>query len=185
MTAQALAGLLADETRLRVFSAIVLGATTPAEITSMTGEQTRNVALALHKLTTGGLVTDDGGRLTAATGRFREVLRSAAPTERAGTGTGTGDDSTDSLLRTFVDGDRLLGLPSRIGRRRAVPAHLAQHAFRPGERYPEQSVNDILRKWSEGSGTDHVAIRRYLVELDIVDRADGLYWLRTEAGTGS
>ncbi|MGW2844112.1 DUF2087 domain-containing protein [Streptomyces sp. NPDC001274] len=183
MTAQALAGLLADETRLRVFSAIVLGATTPAEITSTTGEQTRNVALALHKLTTGGLVTDDGGRLTAATGRFREVLRSAAPTERAGAG--TGDDSTDSLLRTFVDGDRLLGLPSRIGRRRAVLTHLAQHAFRPGERYPEQAVNDILRQWSEGSGTDHVAIRRYLVELDIVDRADGLYWLRAEAGTGS
>ncbi|MFF8694121.1 DUF2087 domain-containing protein [Streptomyces sp. NPDC015144] len=183
MTAQALAGLLADEIRLRVFSAIVLGATTPAEIASTTGEQTRNVALALHKLTTGGLVTDDGGRLTAATGRFREVLRSAAPTERAGTG--TGDDSTDSLLRTFVDGDRLLGLPSRIGRRRAVLAHLAQRAFRPGERYPEQSVNDILRNWSEDSGTDHVAIRRYLVELDIVDRADGLYWLRTEAGTGS
>ncbi|MGW3086029.1 DUF2087 domain-containing protein [Streptomyces sp. NPDC001108] len=92
---------------------------------------------------------------------------------------------TDSLLRTFVDGDRLLGLPSRIGRRRAVLTHLAQHAFRPGERYPEQAVNDILRQWSEGSGTDHVAIRRYLVELDIVDRADGLYWLRAEAGTGS
>ncbi|MEV8451112.1 DUF2087 domain-containing protein [Streptomyces sp. NPDC052095] len=180
MTAQALAGLLADETRLRVFSAIVLGATTPAEIASTTGERTRNVALALRKLTTGGLVTDDG-RLTAATGRFGEVLRTAAPAERAGAGA----DSTDSLLRTFVDGDRLLGVPSRIGRRRAVLAHLAQRAFRPGERYPEQSVNDILRNWSEGSGTDHVAIRRYLVELDIVDRADGLYWLRTEAGTGS
>ncbi|MFJ6012160.1 DUF2087 domain-containing protein [Streptomyces sp. NPDC092952] len=181
MTAQALAGLLADETRLRVFSAIVLGATAPAEIASTTGERTRNVALALRKLTSGGLVTDDDGRLTAATGRFREVLRTAAPAERAG----TGGDSTDSLLRTFVDGDRLLGVPSRIGRRRAVLAHLAQRAFRPGERYPEKAVNDILRDWSEGSGTDHVAIRRYLVELDIVDRADGLYWLRTETGTGS
>ncbi|MFB6812938.1 DUF2087 domain-containing protein [Streptomyces sp. NPDC056347] len=185
MTAQVLAGLLADETRLRVFSAIVLGAATPAEIASATGATAKEVALALHRLTGGGLVADDDGRLTAATGRFKEVLRSPAGAERAVAETDTGDEGTAFLLRTFVDGDRLLGVPSRLGRRRTVLAHLAHRHFRPGERYPERAVNDILRGWSDGSGTDHVAIRRYLVELDVLDRSDSTYWLRTEAGTGS
>ncbi|MBW1603872.1 DUF2087 domain-containing protein [Streptomyces sp. JJ66] len=185
MTAQALAGLLADETRLRVFSAIVLGAATPPEIASATGAKAKDVALALRKLTGGGLVVDDGGELRAATGRFKEVLRSAAGAERTVTDHGTGDERTESLLRTFVDGDRLLGIPSQLVRRRTVLAHLAHRSFRPGERYPERAVNDILRAWSEGSGTDHVAIRRYLIELDVLDRADGHYWLRPEAETAS
>ncbi|MFF2007761.1 DUF2087 domain-containing protein [Streptomyces sp. NPDC058195] len=187
MTAQALAGLLADETRLRVFSAVVLGAVTPAEITSATGVKAKDVTLALRKLTSGGLVADDKGQLTAASGTFKEVLRSPARAKRtaAAAEPGTGDESTDSLLRTFVDGDRLLGVPSRLGRRRTVLAHLAHRSFRSGERYPERAVNDILRVWSEGSGTDHVALRRYLIELDVLDRADGVYWLRAEAATGS
>jgi hypothetical protein len=40
-------------------------------------------------------------------------------------------------------------------------------------------VNDILKAWCEGAdATDHVSIRRYLIDYHILDREDsGQYWL--------
>jgi hypothetical protein len=40
---------------------------------------------------------------------------------------------------------------------------------------PRQSVV-VLRAWCHDSETDHVTLRRYLVDEGLLSRADGEYW---------
>ncbi len=85
-------------------------------------------------------------------------------------------------MRPFVRDGRLTAMPAKLNRRRAVLDHLAAASFAPGRRYREPEVNDILRAWCDGvPGVDHVAVRRYLIDLDILAREDGLYWRAYEA----
>lgn len=61
--------------------------------------------------------------------------------------------------------------------------HIADHAFERGASYSEQEVNDRLRRWCEGSREiDHVALRRYLVDLNLLvrDNDNCTYWLAAE-----
>ncbi|MDR7273781.1 DUF2087 domain-containing protein [Catenuloplanes atrovinosus] len=91
-------------------------------------------------------------------------------------------DADDAAVRTFVRDGRLTAMPGKLSRRRAVLDHLARASFAPGRRYREPEINDILRAWCDGvPGVDHVAIRRYLIDLDILAREDGLYWRAYEA----
>ncbi|MFJ7325457.1 DUF2087 domain-containing protein [Streptomyces cyaneofuscatus] len=176
MTAQNIVGTLADSVRLRVFSAIVLGATTPPDAARAAGTTPKETAAAVRRLLAGGLVTEDGGALHADLAHVKAAARRGPDTEAPGPG--AGPDA--SLLRTFVVEGRLRSLPGQLERRRVVLGHLARASFEPGRTYDEPAVNDLLRAWCEGAGTDHVAVRRYLIELQILDRGEGSYWLRDD-----
>jgi hypothetical protein len=81
-------------------------------------------------------------------------------------------------IRAFLRDGRLVRLPAKSTRRQEVLRHLAMRDFRPGARYTERQVNDVLRDWCEGAETDYVSVRRYLVDYGILDREDaGVYWL--------
>jgi hypothetical protein len=67
-----------------------------------------------------------------------------------------------------MGGWSLLGGPSK---RRIVLEHIAA-AFEPGVRYPEREVDAILRAWHP----DHAALRRYLVDEELLARDGGVYW---------
>jgi hypothetical protein len=56
-----------------------------------------------------------------------------------------------------------------------VLEHVAQ-TFEPGRRYPEREVDAVLRAWTEGGATDHAALRRYLVDHQLLSREGGEYW---------
>ena len=74
-------------------------------------------------------------------------------------------------LHAYLRDGRLIAMPRGGPRRQAVLEHLAQ-LFEPGRRYPEVDVNLILRQvWP-----DTAALRRYLVDAGLLDRADGQYW---------
>jgi hypothetical protein len=75
------------------------------------------------------------------------------------------------VLHAYLRDGRLVAMPRGGPRRQAVLEHVAQ-LFEPGRRYPEVEVNLILRQvWS-----DVAALRRYLVDAGLLDRADGQYW---------
>jgi hypothetical protein len=62
-------------------------------------------------------------------------------------------------------------MPRSGARRRIVLEHIVQR-FEPGLRYSEIEVNRMLRPvWS-----DVAALRRYLVDAGLLDRAQGEYW---------
>jgi hypothetical protein len=77
-----------------------------------------------------------------------------------------------SQLRPYVRDGRITAMPARRAARLALLDQVAQ-AFEPGRRYPELAVNEILK----GFYDDHAALRRYLVDEDLLSRTpDGTYW---------
>ncbi|WP_066943079.1 DUF2087 domain-containing protein [Microtetraspora fusca] len=78
-------------------------------------------------------------------------------------------------LRPFVRDGRLITLPARQNRRRAVLDHVAARCFDPAAEYDERAVNEKLREWCEGGEVDHVAVRRYLIDMGILVRGNGVY----------
>lgn len=87
-------------------------------------------------------------------------------------------DATLLVARFMPDG-RLHRLPSRAAKRLVVLEHLAQ-LFEPGERYAERQVDAVLLgvlvPREDGGETDHVAVRRYLVDHGLMTRENGVYW---------
>jgi hypothetical protein len=170
MRPDVLCGQLAEPERLRVFAAVVLGASTPAEVTAATGLRARTVMAALRRLGQGGLVAPAESGLVAVGSAFKDALREhgtpEAPPEPLDP-----DRQRDAVLRAFVVDGRLTQLPAASAKRRIVLEHIVA-VFEPGVKYPEKEVNAILRAWHD----DFAALRRYLVDETLMERADGLYW---------
>lgn len=75
------------------------------------------------------------------------------------------------VLRAYFSGARLTAMP-RPGRKRQIALEHIVQIFEPGRRYAEVDVNLMLRAvWD-----DVAALRRYLVEAALLDRAAGEYW---------
>jgi hypothetical protein len=160
LTASALAGLLAEPARLKVFAAVVLGAA-PADLPAATGLAAKQAASALHRLQAAGLLVGT----EVAVDRLRALAAAGAPSVAG------------SPLEPFVRGRSLRSLPAQAERRWTVLAHVAAHTFQPGTDYDERTVNELLAGWCEGGEVDHAALRRYLVESGLMSRGSGVYRL--------
>jgi ADP-ribose pyrophosphatase YjhB (NUDIX family) len=162
-------GLLAEPERLRVVSALALGATTIPEVAAATELDQREVVRALRRLERAGLVSREKDQLALRAERFKEAAREAAPDELGAPL--SADPATDAVLRAFTRDGRITSIPVQRARRRLLLEHVAG-SFEPGVRYPEREVNAILRAWYP----DHATLRRYLVDELLLDRAEGVYW---------
>jgi hypothetical protein len=163
-------GLLAEEDRLRTFAALVLGADTPNEVALATGQSGRDVVRALHRLVEGGLVVLVDGRYVAQSEAFKDAVRAAAPAAEPDEPLDP-DQERAAVLRTFLREGRLLQVPVARSKRRVVLEHIAS-VFEPGVRYPERTVDAILRAWYD----DYVTIRRYLIDECLLTRERNVYW---------
>lgn len=82
------------------------------------------------------------------------------------------DRDLPGQLRPFVRDGRISAIPSKRSARLLLLDRVAQ-AFEPGRRYPELAVNEMLKALHD----DHAALRRYLVDEDLLSRTpDGTYW---------
>jgi hypothetical protein len=171
LSSRALVGLLADETRRAVFAALVLGDDDPPAIATRIGASTRDTLAALDRLVAGGLVEPiERGRFHLLAGAFQLAARREAPPEGPSAFGDETDDRRRILDRAFDDG-RLVAMPAKHSRRLIVLDHIAQR-FEPGLRYTERQVNAMLATVD----SDTAALRRYLVDERLLDRADGEYW---------
>jgi hypothetical protein len=82
-----------------------------------------------------------------------------------------GDAVTAKVLRAYFEGNRLARMP-RAGRKRQVVLEYLATEFEPGVHYSEAAVNAVLRAFHD----DVAALRRYLVDAGLLDRANGEYW---------
>ena len=78
----------------------------------------------------------------------------------------------DRIVGRYLDTNGVLRTMPRAGRRRQLVLEYVVQAFDPGRRYDERAVNAILRAF----WPDVAALRRYLVDAQLLDRADGEYW---------
>jgi hypothetical protein len=169
MGAETLVGLLAEEVRLRVFAAVVLGASTPDRVEMATGVAMREVVTALRRLIDGGLVASVDGALVAQIGVLQEAARRApAPADPS---LASPDRVRHALLRAFIVNGRLVKMPAGWERRRIVLEHIVT-VFTPGVRYSEREVDALLRAWHN----DYVTLRRYLIDYELMARENGIYW---------
>jgi hypothetical protein len=84
----------------------------------------------------------------------------------------TSPEDVAKVLRSFFAGERLTAMPRPGRKRRIVLEHIVQR-FEPGRRYTEVDVNlELRRVWP----ADVAALRRYLVDAQLLERAAGEYW---------
>jgi hypothetical protein len=163
-------GRLADEQRLRVLSAIALGATTIRDIAERTDLTEAETARALGQLLRAGIVSQEGPGLHVDHGAFARAAREASP-ERRRPDLLDATPEQAAVLRNFVDADgRIRELPARAARRELVLEYVATR-FEPGREYTEKQVNEILLELHD----DHVTLRRLLVDARLLSRDAGVY----------
>jgi hypothetical protein len=164
--AATLSGLLGETDRLRIVSAIALGARTIEDVVDTTGLSAGDVRPALQRLVAAGIVDrHDGLRIDLAP--FRNAARERPPRRREL------PDATPEqarVLRNFVEDGRLKSLPARAAQRRIVLEYLAGR-FDEGTDYTEPEVNELLSAYHE----DYASLRRYLVDERLLERTGGVY----------
>ncbi len=164
-------GLLCEDDRLRVVAALALGAHRPPEVAARAGMDVRRAGRALARLTSAGLVEQDGNGYRLVRERFRDALDSiprdeADPVPASGLGR-----QADRVLATFLRDGKLWSIPANRTKRLIVLDYLAGR-FELGEVFSERDVNETLREFHP----DVAALRRYLVDEGFLDRRHGHYW---------
>jgi hypothetical protein len=165
-----LLGLVAEDDRLRVVAALVLGAQSLADIAAAAQLDVRRTGRALSRLETGGVVSSEGTTWRLQLDVLQQAARQAAP-ERPTEEHGAADASVAAVLRRFVRDGRLMAIPVSHSKRRIVLDHIVR-VFEPGVCYPEAEVNASLRAFHP----DSAALRRYLVDEGMLTREAGVYW---------
>ncbi len=162
--------IVADPLRLVLLGRAAEGTVSIEEVASSLDIPKRKVAEALGKLRAVGLLDDDmrlcAEVMSEAAARLPSAEAAAAVITK---GPWTPDER--NLLQRFFTGTRLKDIPTSRKKRKLVLERLAQE-FEPGLRYQERDVNFTLQLFHE----DYAALRRYMVEEDIMTRAEGVYW---------
>lgn len=166
MDTDLICGLLAEPTRLRAYSAVVLGAATPEQIVGSTGLPGPVVMKAVQRLAKGGLISDTGDGLRADVSAFKDAVRENRPARVPL----DPDPDRDAVLRAFIRDGRLTIFPTVPAKFRIVLEHVVT-SFEPGRAYPEAEVNEILNQWHP----DHATLRRGLVDAGLLERTDSVY----------
>jgi hypothetical protein len=112
-----------------------------------------------------------GGRYVLSTDAFVAAARSSRPESRDQTGVTSESEEEAKVLRAFVRNGTLISIPTTRARRLVILNRLAV-LFEPGVRYEEREVNAILGQWHP----DTAALRRYLVDEELMGRDHGQYW---------
>ena len=171
LDAATIVGLLADDDRRLVAAALILGATGLDGVTTSTGLSVERASRALARLVDGGLVTTgDDGLLVILGAAFQRAARSALARPRRDEHADQPDERR-RVLDAFVADGRITSLPAARGKRRVLLDWVVQD-FEPGQKYSEARVNGILTLRHD----DTAALRRYLVDEELLDRANGGYW---------
>ncbi|MFL5981630.1 MAG: DUF2087 domain-containing protein [Gaiellaceae bacterium] len=166
MKAATLTGLLGDQDRLRVVSAIALGARTIDDVAKASELDPQDVRRVLPRLIAAGVVADGEG-LRVETAPFREAARERPPRQRELPGA---TPEQARVLRNFAEDGRLKALPVRASQRRVVLEYLATQ-FEDDVEYAERDVNELLGRFHD----DYASLRRYLVDERLLTRSAGSY----------
>lgn len=75
------------------------------------------------------------------------------------------------VLQTFMDGDRIVAIPSGYKKRLVLYKWLINH-FEFDRKYTEKEVNQIISQYHE----DFATFRRDFVDLGLMERENGIYW---------
>jgi hypothetical protein len=162
--------LTLDPVRLAVLGRAAVAPVDAAALAEQLGLRPRRVLNEIGKLRSAGLLSEDLRLDRKVLSSIAEAMPRAVPADPSLLQGAWSDDELETLGR-FFSGSRLTGVPAQAAKRRVVLERIVQE-FEPGLRYPEREVNEILHVFHP----DHAAIRRHLVEAELLTRAEGVYW---------
>ena len=87
------------------------------------------------------------------------------------------DPAAKRVIDAFFRDGRLVSIPARQGKRLFVLLELRERCFAEDRDYPEKEVNMRLALIH----LDVAALRRYLIEAQLMSRSNGIYRRRPEA----
>lgn len=174
---------LADANRLKIVGLLASRPYTVEQLSAMLGASPSTVSHHLARLSEAGLVSArsesyyniyqlDTKRLEEMTQRM--LAQGTLPAAAAAVDVDAYDQKVIASY-SLPDG-RLKVIPAQRKKLEAVLRHVVR-AFKPGERYSEKQVNEILRHFNEDTAT----LRRELVGYRLMQRQGGEYWRLEDA----
>lgn len=162
--------IVLDPLRLGILGRATEGPVDVDAVARAHGVAPKTVLIAVGKLRAAGLLDDESRLVPERLRVFAAELSRPSPASADITDEAWNADE-EKVLRAFFSGSRLLSIPAARGKKRIILEHLAQE-FEVGTRYSEREVNEVLLRFHD----DYAALRRYMIEEDLMSRADGEYW---------
>jgi len=174
---------LADASRLRIVGLLAGRSMAVEELAAASGLSAGTVVHHLKRLEAVGLVESKSRRpyveYALRIDRLQELSKQLAGLDRVDeAGAELPGPDGESLpaydakvLRTFVQGGRLISIPAQEKKRLVVLRYLTDRCFAEDRAYPEREVNEALAAYNE----DVAALRRYIVGAGLMMRGGGEY----------
>ena len=163
---------LADAQRLKIAGLVGVEALSSAQIAERLGMKLSEVQHHLDKLTASGLAQKEGSAYRLDNHALEKLSRQVLAQSHPPALEFEGDEFEVKTLRGYIARDGTLkSIPTQHKKLMVILNHLARN-FEPGVQYPENQVNQILRRFHE----DTAALRRYLVDDGLLKREKSIYW---------
>ena len=168
---------LGNESRLKIVGILANGERTVSELAEMLGLKEPTVSQHLMMLKQFGLVKvrpdknfryysfNNKALIELSKGIFSHERLTSVASEEAS------NAYEAKILKTFLDGERIVQLPASEKKLLVVIKWLAGK-FEEGVEYTEKQINEILTRYHE----DYALLRRELVDCRYLARKNGAYW---------
>jgi DNA-binding transcriptional ArsR family regulator len=166
---------LADAERLKIAGLLSVEALSPAQVAERLGMKPVEVQQHLDQLTAAGLAYQEGSVYSLDSQALEKLTHQVLAKSRLPAPEYEGDEFEVKTLRAYLSPDgSLKAIPTQHKKLMVILSHLVKN-FEAGVKYPENQVNQILKRFHE----DTAALRRYMVDNKLLCREKGIYW-RTE-----
>jgi hypothetical protein len=166
---------LADAERLKIAGLLGVEALSSTQIGERLGMKPDDVQRHLEELTAAGLAHQEGSLYWLDSQALEKLTRQVLAQSHPPAPEYEGDEFEVKTLRAYLSANGTLkAIPTQHKKLMVILNHLVKN-FEPGVKYPENQVNQILRRFNE----DTAALRRYMVDNQLMARERGIYW-RTE-----
>lgn len=163
---------LADAERLKIAGLLGVEALSPDQIAGRLGMKPTDVQRHLDQLTQSGLAHKEGEAYLLDNQAFEKFTRQVLAQSHPPAQEYEGDEFEVKTLRGFISRDGTLkSIPTQQKKLMVILRYLAKD-FKPGVKYPESQVNQILRRYHD----DTAALRRYMADNGLIKREKGIYW---------
>lgn len=163
---------LADAKRLKIAGLLGVEALSPTQIAERLGIKPYEVQHHLEQHTLAGLAHKEGSSYRLDSQALEKLPRQVLAQSRPPAPEYEGDEFEVKTLRAYLSPDGTLkAIPTQHKKLMVILSHLVKN-FTLGVQYPENQVNQMLRRFHE----DTAALRRYMVDNKLLKREKGIYW---------
>jgi hypothetical protein len=163
---------LADAERLKIAGLLGVEALSSTQVAERLEMKPADVQRHLDELTAAGLAHKEGNLYRLNSQALEKLTRQVLAQSRPPAPEYEGDEFEVKTLRAYLAADGTLkAIPTQHKKLMVILNHLVKN-FEPDIKYPENQVNQILRRYHE----DTAALRRYMVDNQLLARERGIYW---------